>query len=319
MPIQDKIKNFKKVNTEQIAGASEQNKILPSEQKEMNDDIISVVESIVTDLGEKTQIDAAQNEKDGQHEAIFQSLQQQISFNNDMFLQANDERGSRIEELELAKLANDSTDAAQNEKDGQLTQKDLVHDQKIAALESKTLVLSLSGQTLSIQGGNSVTLPQPLQNLSLSGQTLSIQGGNSVTLPQAFSSEYESGDFWVGGIRVLNANNAFNKTFDLESKFDSTGVSGNIADSTRFTFSGVVANGEYSVILKLTSLPSDLNFLSCQNLDKSTLVPTVTSANDLAYYFKFKFLGGVMRLISKAVRRSGGTGNYSEQYSLSYD
>lgn len=49
--------------------------------------------------------------------------------------------------------------------------------------------LSIAGQTLSISGGNSVTLPTPAapaaQNLSISGQQLSISGGNSVTLPAA--------------------------------------------------------------------------------------------------------------------------------------
>ncbi|MFL5752248.1 MAG: hypothetical protein ACJ76F_02485, partial [Bacteroidia bacterium] len=51
--------------------------------------------------------------------------------------------------------------------------------------------LSLSGSSLSISGGNSVTLPaevdgsitNEIQTLSLSGSSLSISGGNSVTLP----------------------------------------------------------------------------------------------------------------------------------------
>jgi sugar lactone lactonase YvrE len=41
--------------------------------------------------------------------------------------------------------------------------------------------LSVNGQTLTVAGGNSVTLPSP--TLSLSGQQLGISGGNTVTLP----------------------------------------------------------------------------------------------------------------------------------------
>jgi hypothetical protein len=42
--------------------------------------------------------------------------------------------------------------------------------------------LAVSGSTLSISGGNSVTLPDA-QTLSVSGNTVSISGGNSITLP----------------------------------------------------------------------------------------------------------------------------------------
>ena len=47
--------------------------------------------------------------------------------------------------------------------------------------------LTLSGRTLSISGGNSVTLPDDKQTLALSGNTLSISNGNSVNLPQYVS------------------------------------------------------------------------------------------------------------------------------------
>lgn len=47
--------------------------------------------------------------------------------------------------------------------------------------------LTLSGRTLSISGGNSVTLPNDKQALALSGNTLSISNGNSVNLPQYVS------------------------------------------------------------------------------------------------------------------------------------
>lgn len=44
--------------------------------------------------------------------------------------------------------------------------------------------LSVSGRTLSISNGNSVTLPEDKQSLSLNGRTISITGGNSITLPE---------------------------------------------------------------------------------------------------------------------------------------
>ena len=47
--------------------------------------------------------------------------------------------------------------------------------------------LTLSDRTLSISGGNSVTLPNDKQTLALSGNTLSISNGNSVNLPQYVS------------------------------------------------------------------------------------------------------------------------------------
>ncbi|WP_394368790.1 NHL repeat-containing protein [Hymenobacter guriensis] len=54
----------------------------------------------------------------------------------------------------------------------------------IGGANSPVPALSVNGQTLTVAGGNSVTLPTPApQTLTLSGQTLGISGGNSVTLP----------------------------------------------------------------------------------------------------------------------------------------
>ncbi len=57
-----------------------------------------------------------------------------------------------------------------------------------SAVFSDSQTLSVSGSTLTIAGGNSVTLPSggsgtDSQTLSISGNTLSITGGNSVVLP----------------------------------------------------------------------------------------------------------------------------------------
>jgi hypothetical protein len=57
------------------------------------------------------------------------------------------------------------------------------HHLLVAPPSSDSQTLTLAGQTLSISGGNSVTLPDSDgQTLTLVGQTLSISGGNSVTL-----------------------------------------------------------------------------------------------------------------------------------------
>ncbi len=49
-------------------------------------------------------------------------------------------------------------------------------------VQATAAALTLSGQTLGVSGGNSVTLPS--QQLSLSGSTLSLTNGGSVALPQ---------------------------------------------------------------------------------------------------------------------------------------
>lgn len=46
------------------------------------------------------------------------------------------------------------------------------------------LKLTINGHTLTIDGGNSVTLPDnDIQTLSVSGQNISISGGNTITIP----------------------------------------------------------------------------------------------------------------------------------------
>lgn len=51
--------------------------------------------------------------------------------------------------------------------------------------DSDDQTLSISGNTLSISSGNSVTLPSSLQTLSINGNQLSISQGNTVTLPSS--------------------------------------------------------------------------------------------------------------------------------------
>ena len=57
-------------------------------------------------------------------------------------------------------------------------------DGRYLTSETDSQTLSISGQTLSISGGNSITLPDSdAQTLSVSGTSLSISNGNSVTVP----------------------------------------------------------------------------------------------------------------------------------------
>lgn len=70
----------------------------------------------------------------------------------------------------------------------------------LPAPPSQIQTLGISGQTLSISGGNSVTLPdKDQQTLSVSGTTLSISGGNSVTLPSSGSVGSLFMNYPVGG------------------------------------------------------------------------------------------------------------------------
>lgn len=60
----------------------------------------------------------------------------------------------------------------------------IIYNAIVALINASKQTLGISGNTLSISGGNSVTLPStPAQTLGISGQTLSISDGNSVTLP----------------------------------------------------------------------------------------------------------------------------------------
>lgn len=86
--------------------------------------------------------------------------------------------------------------------------------------------LSVSGKTLSISNGNSVTLPEDKQSLSLNGRTISITGGNSITLPEDRDTIYndtelkrriqaveERTDNFVTGVAVSRNGNKVKLTY----------------------------------------------------------------------------------------------------------
>lgn len=61
----------------------------------------------------------------------------------------------------------------------------VIYNAIVGLINASKQTLGISGNTLSISGGNSVTLPStPPQTLSSSGQTICISGGNCVTLPE---------------------------------------------------------------------------------------------------------------------------------------
>lgn len=61
----------------------------------------------------------------------------------------------------------------------------VIYNAIVSLINASKQTLGISGNTLSISGGNSITLPNQLQTLSNSGNTISISGGNSITLPES--------------------------------------------------------------------------------------------------------------------------------------
>ena len=81
-------------------------------------------------------------------------------------------------------------------------------DGRYLTSETDSQTLSISGQTLSISGGNSVTLPDSdAQTLSVSGTSLSISNGNSVTVPTGSwtlaSATADNGNAILNGQKVI--------------------------------------------------------------------------------------------------------------------
>jgi hypothetical protein len=62
-------------------------------------------------------------------------------------------------------------------------------------------LISVSGATLSISGGNSVVLPDA-QTLAVTGNTLSISGGNSITLSSKLAASGNQSDCFAVGLSI---------------------------------------------------------------------------------------------------------------------
>lgn len=101
--------------------------------------------------------------------------------------------------------------------------KDTVYDDtnlrnRIVALESKpdndNQTLTLNDRTISISGGNSITLPEDkgtLQTLSIEGSNLSISDGNTVEIPSKQYNVTSSTD----GVTVSSSEDNGVKTYDI--------------------------------------------------------------------------------------------------------
>jgi len=68
-----------------------------------------------------------------------------------------------------------------------------VTSQNYISSQSDSQTLSISGQVLTISGGNNVTLPDAdTQDLSISGRVISLTSGGSVTVPASSSNDFTS-------------------------------------------------------------------------------------------------------------------------------
>lgn len=117
--------------------------------------------------------------------------------------------------------------------------------------------LAISGNSLSISGGNTITLPSSIQTLSLSGNTLSISGGNNVSLA-AFKDNL--GNHTAGANLNMNGNAItsaqviyFTSGGSVQGHvlgpytLDNYGVGGNPSSSYRlYVYGNVHATGVYS-------------------------------------------------------------------------
>ncbi|HZG00134.1 MAG TPA: hypothetical protein VEY71_03985, partial [Chitinophagales bacterium] len=86
--------------------------------------------------------------------------------------------------------------------------------------------LSITGNTVSISGGNSITVPStPAQTLNLNGNLLSISGGNSVSLPTS-----GTGGSYSGGAGIQITGTTITNTGDLSStnELQTLSVTGNL-------------------------------------------------------------------------------------------
>lgn len=104
-----------------------------------------------------------------------------------------------------------------------LENKDTVYDDtnlrnRIVALESKqdndNQTLTLNDRTISISGGNSITLPEDngaIQTLSLDGNNLSISDGNTVKIPNINYNVTSTTE----GVNVSSTQSDDNKTFNI--------------------------------------------------------------------------------------------------------
>lgn len=114
------------------------------------------------------------------------------------------------------------------------------------AISGATQNLSISGQTLSISGGNSITLPdKDQQTLSSSGQTICISNGNCVTLP-----EYDNQTLSISG-QTLFISNGNSVTLPSASV-----TTGNVLAATAAATAGLVGTYAWGIYTGSTTIPA---------------------------------------------------------------
>ena len=106
----------------------------------------------------------------------------------------------------------------ENKKDNDTVYDDTNLRNRIVALESKqdndNQTLTLNDRTISISGGNSITLPEDkgaIQTLSLDGNNLSISDGNTVKIPNINYNVTSTTE----GVTVSSTQSDDNKTFNI--------------------------------------------------------------------------------------------------------
>lgn len=111
-------------------------------------------------------------------------------------------------------------------------------DGRFSTTDSDDQSLSISGQTLSLTNGGSVTLPDAdTQDLSISGRAVSLTNGGSVTIPASSSNDF---------------------TTTLKNKLDGIEASADVTDATNVTSAGALMDSEISSLSSVKAINQSL-------------------------------------------------------------
>jgi len=192
-----------------------------------------------------------------------------ISGGNSITLDDNDDTNELNSSVNLNGATLEITDAGGT----QSVDLSILKDDADANPANELQTLSLSGNTLSISNGNSVTLPDvnptnELQNLSLNGDTIFISSGNHILLPTGFGDN-QTLSLSGNALSIANGNSV-----SLSSFMDNT-------DSQTLSLSGnhLAISGGNSVTLPDASPSNEIQNLS---LTGNTLSISDGNAVDLS-------------------------------------
>lgn len=111
-------------------------------------------------------------------------------------------------------------------------------DGRFLTSQTDSQALSISGQTLSLSNGGSVTLPDAdTQDLSISGRSVSLTNGGSVSIPASSSNDF---------------------TTTLKNKLDGIEASANVTDTANVTSAGALMDSECNSVGHLKNIDQDL-------------------------------------------------------------